>query len=57
MDKVKVFLAAGMSDSPKNIFKDLGIDISEKEFWGKGIEQIGDLLQRTEDLAKKLGKI
>ncbi len=57
VDEVKVFLAAGMSDSPKNIFKDLGIDISQKEFWGKGIEQIGDLLQRTEDLAKKLGKI
>lgn len=57
VDKVKGFLSAGMSDSPKNIFKDLGIDISQKEFWEKGIEQIGDLLQHTEDLAKKLGKL
>lgn len=57
VDKVKGFLSAGMSDSPKNIFNDLGIDISQKEFWEKGIEQIGDLLQRTEDLAKKLGKL
>ncbi len=55
--KVKEFLAAGMSDSPKNIFSKLGIDISDRRFWEKGIGEIENLLNETESLAKKLGKI
>jgi oligoendopeptidase F len=55
--KVKEFLSAGLSDSPKNIFAKLGIDITDKEFWNKGLEEIEKLLNETETLAKKLGKI
>jgi oligoendopeptidase F len=55
--KVKEFLSAGLSDSPKNIFSRLGIDISDKRFWDKGLDEIESLLDDTEQLAKRLGKI
>jgi oligoendopeptidase F len=55
--KVKDFLSAGMSDSPHNIFKKFGIDISEREFWNKGLNEVEDLLDQTTKLAKKLKKI
>ncbi|MCD4759896.1 M3 family oligoendopeptidase [archaeon] len=57
IEKVKEFLAAGTSDSPKNIFKKIGIDITKKEFWETGLQEVKDLLQETQTLAKKLGKI
>ncbi len=57
VEKVKEFLSAGTSDSPKNIFANLGIDITKKEFWLQGIKEIEDLLNETESLAKRLKKI
>ncbi|MBI2632104.1 M3 family oligoendopeptidase [Candidatus Pacearchaeota archaeon] len=57
IEKVKNFLSSGSSDSPKNIFLKLGIDITRKEFWEKGINEINSLLNETENLAKKLGKL
>jgi oligoendopeptidase F len=54
---VKEFLSAGLSDSPKNIFRELGIDIAERGFWNKGIDEVERLLQETEALAKKMKKI
>jgi len=57
IEKVKDFLSAGTSDSPKNIFLNLGIDITKEEFWLSGIKEISNLLTETENLAKKLGKI
>lgn len=38
--QVKQFLSAGSSDSPKNIFKKLGIDITDKNFWLLGLTEI-----------------
>ncbi len=55
--KVKDFLSTGLSDSPKNIFAKTGIDITNKEFWNKGLDEIENLLNETEELAKSLGKI
>ncbi len=55
--KVKEFLAAGLSDSPKNIFIKLGIDISDRAFWSKGMQQVDALLQETETLAARMGRI
>ncbi|MCC6347144.1 MAG: M3 family oligoendopeptidase, partial [Nitrospirales bacterium] len=55
--KVKDFLSAGLSDSPRNIFLKLGVDISDKGFWDKGLDEVESLLGETTDLAKKLGKI
>lgn len=57
IQRVKEFLSAGTSDSPKNIFGKMGIDIADKKFWENGISEIRQLLDETEKLAKKLGKI
>lgn len=57
IEKVKEFLSAGSSDSPKNIFMNLGIDISQPDFWGRGLAEVENLLNETEALAVKLGKI
>jgi oligoendopeptidase F len=55
--KVKEFLSAGLSDAPKNIFLRLGIDITDKRFWDRGIEEVETLLNETIHLAERLGKI
>ena len=55
--KVKEFLSSGLSDSPKNIFKKMGIDIAERRFWGIGLDEVEKLLDETEMLSKRLGKI
>lgn len=57
IEKVKEFLSAGTSESPKNIFMKLGIDITDKKFWEQGINEIEKLLDETTELAKKLKKI
>lgn len=57
IEKVKEFLSAGLSDSPKNIFYKLGVDISDTRFWKKGLDEVETLLQETTLLARRLGKI
>ncbi len=56
IEKVKEFLSAGLSDSPKNIFKKLGVDIADRGFWNKGLDEVENLLQETTKLARKLRK-
>ena len=55
--QVKEFLSAGTSKSPKDIFLQLGVDISDSNFWKQGISEIKSQIDQTEKLAKKLGKI
>jgi len=55
--KVKEFLSAGLSDSPKNIFGRLGIDIADRTFWDRGLDEVEDLLRETTLLAVRLGKL
>lgn len=57
IEKVKDFLSAGLSDSPKNIFKNLGIDITDEGFWNRGLDEVDALLKGTTELAGRLGKI
>ncbi len=58
INKIKAdFLPAGLSDSPKNTFKKMGVDITKKQFWNKGLAEVEALLDEAETLAKKLGKI
>ena len=57
IEKVKEFLSAGLSSSPKNIFRRLGIDITDKGFWDNGLDEVEKLLQETKRLAGKLGKL
>lgn len=56
MKEVKEFLSAGISESVEEIFRKMGINLNE-EFWNNGLSEIEDLLNETEELAKKLGKI
>jgi oligoendopeptidase F len=49
ISKVKEFLSAGESMSPKEIFSTLGIDISKREFWEEGIKEIRSLLEEFEN--------
>ncbi len=56
INKVKVFLSAGLSESPRNIFLKLGIDISDRQFWNRGLDEVEQLLSETEALAMKLAK-
>ncbi len=57
IESVKEFLGAGLSNYPKNIFGEIGVDIEDKEFWNKGVDEIEKLLDETIELARKLGKI
>jgi oligoendopeptidase F len=54
MDKIKEFLAAGTSASPKEIFARMGIDIADRQFWDRGLDRIEQELSAAEQLAKKL---
>ena len=56
IEKVKQFLSAGLSDSPRNIFKKLGVDIADARFWNKGLDEVETILQETTKLARKLRK-
>lgn len=55
--KVDYFLSAGLSEAPANIFKQMGIDISNKQFWQEGMNEIENLLNQAEELAIELKKI
>ncbi|PIP73716.1 MAG: hypothetical protein COW88_01005, partial [Candidatus Lloydbacteria bacterium CG22_combo_CG10-13_8_21_14_all_47_15] len=55
--QVKQFLSVGLSDSPRNIFANMGIDISGPSFWESGLQEVQALLASTELLAAKLGKL
>jgi oligoendopeptidase F len=57
INNVKGFLSAGLSDSPKNIFQKLGIDITDDTFWDRGLDEVEVLMDETIRLAEKLGKI
>ena len=57
IENIKEFLRAGVSDSPENIFKKIGVDINDRKFWRAGLEEIAELLEESKRLAKKLGKI
>ena len=57
ISNVKVFLSAGLSDSPRNIFGRLGIDIADAGFWASGLDEVEELLIETTALARKLKKI
>jgi len=43
-------LSAGGSKSPKKLLKEIGIDITKKEFWNSGIDMIEELIKEAEDL-------
>lgn len=54
---IKGFLSQGSSKSPKEAFKEIGIDITSRDFWNRGLDEEEKLLDQTWTLAEKLGKI
>lgn len=51
---VKTFLAAGSSASPRQLFFNLGLDITKPEFWTEALSQIQADLDLAKELASKL---
>jgi oligoendopeptidase F len=43
---VKTFLESGSSKSPKDLFMGMGIDITKKEFWEKGLSSTKELVEK-----------
>ncbi len=52
IEKVNQFLSAGGSDTPENIFKSIGIDVTKPDFWEKGLKSIEKDIERLEKLTK-----
>jgi oligoendopeptidase F len=57
IENIKTFLSTGSSKPVTKKFVDMGIDITKPILWQQGISEVETLLQKTEELAKKLGKI
>jgi len=57
VDEVKRVLSFGTSKSPKDAFAEVGVDITDPEFWRQGLSEERVLLEDTWTLAKKLGRI
>ncbi len=57
IELVKNFLKSGTSKAPKELFMEMGVDISKKEFWEIGLKEIEEDLNDVWKLAEKLGKI
>ncbi|MEK7228187.1 MAG: M3 family metallopeptidase [Patescibacteria group bacterium] len=51
--KVEQFLSSGASMSPKDIFKKMGIDITDPKFFESGLKAIDADITKLEKLAKK----
>jgi oligoendopeptidase F len=51
--KIEQFLSAGGSDSPENIFKKIGIDVSDPAFFEAGLKTIEEDIKKLENLTKK----
>lgn len=50
--KIEQFLSSGGKDSPENIMKEIGIDITKPDFWMEGLREIEDDIARLERLVK-----
>jgi len=51
--KIEQFLSAGGKDSPENILKEIGIDVSKQDFWKDGLGEIEDDIKKLEKLTEK----
>ncbi len=53
-EKYISLLEAGGSDTPYNLLKPFGIDISQKDFWLKGLKIIDNMVGEAENLAREI---
>jgi oligoendopeptidase F len=52
LQKIEKFLRAGGSDTPENIFKSVGIDVTKPDFWINGLKSIEADIKKLEKLTK-----
>ena len=50
LSKIEEFLSAGRSDTPENIFKKIGIDVTDPKFFQEGIDKIKEDVDKLERL-------
>jgi oligoendopeptidase F len=50
---IEKFLSAGEKESPENILKEIGIDVTKPDFWLEGIREIEDDLAKLEKLVSR----
>ncbi|MGM0589974.1 MAG: M3 family oligoendopeptidase [Bacteroidota bacterium] len=53
-DKYMDMLAAGGSDWPENIVSKVGLDITDSNFWKKGITAVEQMIEKAEQLAESI---
>lgn len=51
--EIEKFLTAGRSKSPEDIFKDIGINLKDPDFFKLGLKSIEDDIKRLENIVKK----
>ena len=50
---IEKFLSAGGKDTPENILREIGIDLSKPDFWLDGLKEIEDDIKKFEELIGK----
>lgn len=55
-EKYMEMLRTGGADWPENIVAKVGLDITQPDFWSKGLTAIEKMIIRAEQLAEKIGK-
>lgn len=53
-EKYMEMLRTGGSDWPENIVAKVGLDITQPDFWNKGLQSIDKMITRAENLAQKI---
>lgn len=54
IEQVKLFLSAGTTQSPRDLFLHLGLDIAQETFWNTGLDEVEQHLIAATKLAAKL---
>jgi oligoendopeptidase F len=50
---IEKFLSSGGKDTPENILKEIGLDLSKPDFWMEGLKEIEDDIIKLEKLTSK----
>jgi oligoendopeptidase F len=51
--KIEQYLSAGGKDSPENILKEIGLDVTKPEFWKEGLKELEENIIKLEKLVAK----
>lgn len=51
---IERFLSSGGRDTPENILKDIGIDVTKPDFWREGLLEVEEDIKMLDDLTKNI---